>query len=234
MFPAVSIPIAVPSEAASSDWKRCDSRDDAIENLLGGFEVALHQDGRGVESFAVGVKACAACAIDGEEFGDIEIDAEEIADRVVIFAAVQAANGDGSGKVAAGAGSGAEVFVDPLNHAQALVFGETGLGCWHRAVAELGGYVTPETAVSFDGFGAGVFEKVGAIFRVACDVAHRAVVDEDGADGFCEFVGCGWSGGWLLGERGGGQGQEECSGEHEMAGCWLLRQIRGRSCALTG
>ena len=164
-------------------------RDDgAVQNLLGGFDVAFHQERRNEEGFAVGVEAGAAGAIVGEKLGDVVIDAQQIADGVVVFAAIEAAQGDGAGEVSDGAGGLAQAVVDPGGDAQAVVFGELGFHRRHGAVAQLGGDVAPQSAIGLDVLGGVRFEEIDAVSGIGRVVAGGAVLRQDGTDGFGELV----------------------------------------------
>ena len=171
-------------------------RDDgAVENLLGCLDVAFDEEGRDEEGFAVGIEAGAAGAVVGEQLGDVVIDAQQIADGVVILAAVEAAQGDRSGEVTDGAGGLAEAVIDPGGDAQAFLFGELGFDRRHGAIAQLGGDVAPESAIGLDVLGGIGFEEIDAIPGIGGVVAGGAVLRQDRTDGFGELVACGSAGG---------------------------------------
>ena len=195
--------------SSSADVKVFDqvgSDDGAIQDLLRGFDVPFHQQRRNEEGFAVGVEAGAAGAIVGEEFGDVVVDAEQVADGVVVFAAIEAAQGDGAGEVSHGAGGLPQAVVDPGGDAQAVVFGELGFHRRHGAVAKLGGDVAPQAAVRLDVLNGIRFEEIDAVPGIIRVVAGGAVLGEDGTDGFGELV---------LGCRGGSQGEKYAADTQE-------------------
>ena len=187
---------------------RCD--DGAVEDLLGRFEIALGEERRDIESFAVGVEAGATGAVVGEDFRDVEVDTEEVADSIAILAAVEATEGYGSCKIPPRAGSQAEALVNPVGNAEAVVFGEFRITGRHGAVAELGGDIAPKSAVSIDIFSRGGFEEVDVVLWVGRVVAGAAIPGKDRADCADKFVGRRLARGQAGGQQNCKRGKTSC------------------------
>ncbi len=165
------------------------SDDHPLENLPGSFEIPLHQQRGNVKRLAVGIETGAAGAIHRKELGDVVIDAEQIPNRIVIFAPVQPPNGHGARKISGVAGSSAEVLIDPERDLEAVVLSQFGIDGRHGAVTQLGGNIAPEAAVGLDILSGGGFEEIDALFRVGRVVAGRAILRQDGSNGLRKLVG---------------------------------------------
>ena len=124
----------------------------------------------------------------GKQLGDVVVHAQQVANRVVILAAIQAAQRHRSGIIAHRAGGLPQAVVDPGGDAEAIVFGELGFDRRHGAVAQLRGDVPPKSAIGLDILDGGRFEKVDAILRIVRVVAGGAVLRQDRTDGVRELV----------------------------------------------
>ncbi len=81
-----------------------------VDNAVGGGEVFFHEDGGEGEDVAVVVESVADVVF-GEIGAGVKIDAEEIADGVAVFTAIEAADGDAAG-IGMGGVVGEELAVD--------------------------------------------------------------------------------------------------------------------------
>ena len=96
---------------------RCLRVDDRlVEDLLGGGEVLLGQQRRHRQHVADVVEAVAG-VVGGEIVGRLEVDADQVADRVVVFVAVEPADRDAAGVARAGAVAVSEGVLDPRQSA---------------------------------------------------------------------------------------------------------------------
>lgn len=125
---------------------------EGFDDFAGGGEVFLHEDGRDEEGVADVVEAFAACAVGGEFAAGGEVDAEEVADGVVVFVAVEATDGGAAGVWGEGAGFefGEDGF-DFADHGGALVGGGEGIDVVlgrHVAGFDLFGDVFEEAVVA--------------------------------------------------------------------------------------
>ena len=156
---------------------------------LGGFHVLLHQDGRDGQHVADVVEAVAG-VVGGEIFFGAELDAEQVADGVGVFGAIQAAGGDA-------AGVRLHVAVMRSNSA-CTIFDEgvdlRGVGLGHRlrghfAVLDALDNPLPAFAMLGEGRGGSEDSQVQAALGEAVIVAGGAVFVEEGQDGFFEGPG---------------------------------------------
>jgi hypothetical protein len=106
----------------------------------------------------------------------------------VIFAAVQPTDGHRAGGGSGIAGGQAQIFVDPLGHAQPVLLTKFRIERRHGAVAQLRGDIAPEAAVGVDVLGCGGPQEVDPKLGIARVVAAYAILGEDGPDGLREFV----------------------------------------------
>ena len=119
-------------------------------DFLGGGDVAVEEGGREIADGDV-VEAVARFVI-GEEVGGVELDGEQVADRVLVLGAVEAAEGGGAAGVGAGAGGGVEVRGEGGDDALVSCFIGPGLAVrGHLAVVEFAEDLFPE-----GGMGGGV------------------------------------------------------------------------------
>ena len=151
------------------------------QNLVRGGGVFLEQDRREGEDVADVVEAVAGI-VGGKIIGGLELHADEVADAVVVFGAVEAADGDAA-RVGIGAVGVEDFALDPGG--EEVAFGLRGLGFVrrrHLAAAEVRHHFFPRLAILADG--GGVLEnlegQVALLFRVA--VAVVAIAREDGFD----------------------------------------------------
>ena len=184
-----------------------------VEDFVGGGEVFLEKRGREGEDVADVVEAVAG-VVGREVGGGFEIEADEVADGVVIFGAVEAAEGDSAG-IGAGGVEFEELTFDERGDGLALGVGGKRGGVFGRHLV-----ACDDAEDGFPGFAGGVDVGSGAVavegdagFVDTVGVAVVAVFFEERGYGVLE------GGGRRDGEKGRrGLGGEEGEGEQREEG----------------
>ncbi len=152
-----------------------------VDDFFGGGEVLFHEDRRHGEHVADVVEAVAD-VVGGEVVGRVEGDADEVADGVVVFGAVEPANGDAAGVFGAGGAIGLEhVGVEPGVDGVEFGRGRFRLALRrHHAAAQVFGHFFPDLRLGEDGrlVLEGVEVEVAA--RLGAAVTPDAVFFDDG------------------------------------------------------
>ncbi len=123
-----------------------------VDDFFGGGEVLFHEDRRHGEHVADVVEAVAD-VVGGEVVGRVEGDADEVADGVVVFGAVEAADGDPAGVLGAVGAIGLEhIGVEPGVNGVEFGLGRFRLALRrHHAAAEVLRHFFPDLRLGQDG-----------------------------------------------------------------------------------
>ncbi len=153
--------------------------DGGAEDFFGGGEVFFEEDGREGEDVAYVVEAMAH-VVDGEIVGRFELDADEVTDGVVVFGAVEPANGDAAGIGVFGVDA-KNLALDELGDFLALLEGrlELFLG-GHFAGFDVAEDEFPFLAVGEDAVEGFVMLEGEAAFGFFIAVAFEAILAEEG------------------------------------------------------
>src|SRR6185295_13254482 len=156
---------------------------EARGDLLRGREVFLQQGGGEHEGVARVGEALAGGAVGRKVARGLEVDAGQVADRVVVLGVAEAADDDAAGVAGAGLGLDGEEVAGPGDDDLALLGGEgRALLGGHLAVFEILDEERPGLEVLADLGEAGeAFEVEVALFLFG-GVAGEAVLGEEGAD----------------------------------------------------
>ncbi len=188
-----------------------------VHDLLGRSEVLLHQQRRQRQHVADVVEAVAD-VVGGEVVGGVEVDAEEVADGVVVLGPVEPPQGDPAGVLLAGAvgleDDGVEPGVERLHLRGA---GPRPVGRRHVASAQGVGHLLPRQPALEHRRLIRVGVQVQAAARPGALVAADAVARHQRGDVLLVI------GGTIGGRRGRGQGgarPERCQGEGQAGDRW--------------
>ena len=174
-----------PLQADVLGLGRLGDDDGLFQDRLGGGQVLLEEQRRRGEHVADVVEAVAD-VVGGEIGGGLEIDADQVADRVVVFGPVEAADGDAAD---VGRFRAIEIGQDAFDRLDDRFDARRRAAAWrsdrrHFAGAEHVQDVVPDFAVLLDREIVGVLveRQVGLVFAVLLAVAVEAVGLEEGED----------------------------------------------------